>query len=152
MQFRKSKSFGGLRLTASKKGLGVSVGAGPFRISLGADGKMRRTVRVPGTGVYDTKVIGKTQRAWKPASHKPEPEVGEVTFEGDDSPKATSWQRNYIRLMLRGKVAEMPDLSELTIGQAEQILEAVGVNPKGLYRAGRSNKQQRAWREQRDLK
>lgn len=58
VQFRKSKKFGPVRLTASKKGLGISAGGGPFRVSRGADGKTRRTVRVPGTGIYDTKVVG----------------------------------------------------------------------------------------------
>ncbi|MFI8664208.1 DUF4236 domain-containing protein [Rhodococcus qingshengii] len=58
VQFRKSKTFGGVRITASKKGIGVSAGAGPLRVSRGADGKVRRTVRAPGTGIYDTKVIG----------------------------------------------------------------------------------------------
>lgn len=58
VQFRKSKKIGPVRITASKKGLGISAGAGPVRISRGADGKVRRTVRAPGTGIYDTKVIG----------------------------------------------------------------------------------------------
>ncbi|TCN51762.1 uncharacterized protein DUF4236 [Rhodococcus sp. SMB37] len=57
-QFRKSKKLGPIRITASKRGLSTSVGAGPLRVSRGADGKTRRTVRVPGTGVYDTKVVG----------------------------------------------------------------------------------------------
>lgn len=63
VQFRKSKSFGPVRLTASKRGISTSVGAGPFRVSFGADGKTRRTVRVPGTGIYDTKVIGGNKRS-----------------------------------------------------------------------------------------
>lgn len=57
-QFRKTKTFGPIRLSASKRGLGVSGGAGPLRVSRGADGKLRRTVRIPGTGLYDTQVIG----------------------------------------------------------------------------------------------
>lgn len=58
-QFRKSKTFGPIRLSVSKRGLGVSAGAGPVRISQGADGKTRRTIRVPGTGIFNTKVIRK---------------------------------------------------------------------------------------------
>ncbi|SHP56275.1 DUF4236 domain-containing protein [Mycobacteroides abscessus] len=58
VQFRRSKKFGPFRLTLSKSGLGISAGAGPLRISRGADGKVRRTIRVPGTGISDTKVIG----------------------------------------------------------------------------------------------
>lgn len=56
--FRKSKKVGPFRFTLSKRGISTSAGAGPLRISRGADGKYRRTVRVPGTGLYDTKVVG----------------------------------------------------------------------------------------------
>jgi len=42
LTFRRSKSFGPLRFTLSKRGLGVSTGAGPLRIGRGATG--RRTV------------------------------------------------------------------------------------------------------------
>lgn len=58
VQFRRSKKIGPFRLTVSKSGLGISAGAGPLRISRGADGKVRRTIRLPGTGISDTKVIG----------------------------------------------------------------------------------------------
>jgi Protein of unknown function (DUF4236) len=58
IQFRKSKTFGGLRLTAGKRGVSTSIGWGPFRVSLGADKKVRRTIRVPGTGIYETKTLG----------------------------------------------------------------------------------------------
>ncbi len=58
VQFRRSKNIGPIRITASKGGLGASVGAGPVRVGKGADGKVRGTVRIPGTGIYDTRVIG----------------------------------------------------------------------------------------------
>jgi len=44
LTFRRSKSFGPVRLTLSKRGLGVSAGAGGLRIGRGASG--RRTVSV----------------------------------------------------------------------------------------------------------
>lgn len=55
-QWRRTKTFlGGLvRVTATKKGLGVSVGVPGFRYSFGADGKRRRTISVPGTGLRKT--------------------------------------------------------------------------------------------------
>ncbi|MDR7170514.1 hypothetical protein J2W56_004265 [Nocardia kruczakiae] len=77
-QFRKSKKFGPVRITASKKGLGVSAGAGPVRVGIGADGKVRRTVRLPGTGINDTKVVGQTAKPTKPraqATPQPQPEA-----------------------------------------------------------------------------
>ena len=61
VQFRKSKSFGPVRLTFSKRGLSTSVGAGPLRVSRGADGTWRRTVRVPDVGISDTKKIGQSR-------------------------------------------------------------------------------------------
>lgn len=57
VQFRRSKKIGPFRLTVSKSGLGISAGGGPLRISRGADGRIRRTIRLPGTGISDTKVI-----------------------------------------------------------------------------------------------
>lgn len=56
VQFRKSKKVGPFRFTLSNRGLSSSVGAGPLRVSRGADGKVRRTIS--GGGFYDTKVIG----------------------------------------------------------------------------------------------
>lgn len=60
MQFRKSKKMGPLRVTASKSGVSYSTGVKGARITKGADGKVRGTVGIPGTGVYDTRVLGTT--------------------------------------------------------------------------------------------
>ncbi|GLP83646.1 hypothetical protein TUM20984_50660 [Mycobacterium antarcticum] len=51
-----------MRFTLSKRGIGTSVGGGPFRIGVGATGQVRRTVRIPGTDVYNTKVVGRSRR------------------------------------------------------------------------------------------
>lgn len=56
-QFRRTKKIGPIRLSFTKKGIGTSIGFGPLRYSRGADGKLRRTRRIPGTGIYDTEVI-----------------------------------------------------------------------------------------------
>jgi hypothetical protein len=61
-QFRKYKKVGPLGITAAKGGVGVSIGAGPLRTGLGADGKVRTTVRVPGTGLYNTQVVAGNSR------------------------------------------------------------------------------------------
>lgn len=61
-QFRRSKSFGPVRLTFSNRGLSTSIGAGPLRVSRGVDGTWRRTVRVPGTGISDTKKVGESRQ------------------------------------------------------------------------------------------
>lgn len=74
VQYRKRKKVGPFRFTVSQSGISTSVGAGPLRLSLGADGKVRRTVRIPGAGIYDTKVIG--GRTEKPTAN-PEPTARE---------------------------------------------------------------------------
>ncbi|MDP9418990.1 MAG: DUF4236 domain-containing protein [Actinomycetota bacterium] len=55
-QWRRTKSLlGGLvRLNFTKRGLGVSIGVPGFRLSFGADGKRRRTLSLPGTGLRRT--------------------------------------------------------------------------------------------------
>ncbi len=62
VQYRKQKKLGPFRFTVSQRGISTSFGAGLFRISKGADGKVRRTVRIPGTGIYDTKVVSRPPR------------------------------------------------------------------------------------------
>jgi len=62
--FRRSFSLGKLlRLNVSKRGLGVSVGVPGLRVGLGADGKLRRTLSIPGTGLRETEVIGGETKA-----------------------------------------------------------------------------------------
>jgi hypothetical protein len=67
VQFRRSKKFGPFRFTLSQRGLSAGVGGGLFRIGRGADGKVRRTVRIPGTGIYDVKVVGSGKQRSTPA-------------------------------------------------------------------------------------
>jgi hypothetical protein len=69
VQFRRSKKVGPFRFTVSQRGLSSSIGGGPFRVGLGADRKIRRTIRIPRTGIYDTKVIGGTRRRRRSARH-----------------------------------------------------------------------------------
>ena len=49
--FRRSKSFGPFRFTLSKRGLGVSAGAGPLRIGRGATSRRTLSVRLL-TGLF----------------------------------------------------------------------------------------------------
>lgn len=57
-QFRKSKSLGnGIRLNFGKNGIGISGGIKGLRYSKGTDGKIRRTISIPGTGLRNTEVI-----------------------------------------------------------------------------------------------
>jgi hypothetical protein len=66
-RFRKSISMGKLfRVNISRSGVGVSVGVPGYRVSVGADGKVRRTVSIPGTGMRNTEVIGSPGPKGKP--------------------------------------------------------------------------------------
>jgi len=51
--FRKTHNLGPLRLTFTPAGMSVSLGAGPIRYTRSADGKTWRTLRIPGTGIYN---------------------------------------------------------------------------------------------------
>ena len=53
-RFRKSFKAGPFRVTASKSGLGTSFGVKGFRTGIGADGRRRTTVTVPGGFSYQT--------------------------------------------------------------------------------------------------
>ena len=50
-RFRKSKSFGGVRVTASKSGIGISAGVKGYRVTKKAGGGIRTTASIPGTGL-----------------------------------------------------------------------------------------------------
>lgn len=58
IKFRKSKSSGPFRVTASKSGLHTSVGGKGFRMGVGTNGKVRTTVSIPGTGISYTSTKG----------------------------------------------------------------------------------------------
>jgi hypothetical protein len=51
-RFRKSISFGPLRINLSGKGAGVSVGGRGFRIGHDASGRNYSQASIPGTGIY----------------------------------------------------------------------------------------------------
>lgn len=44
--FRRSKNVGPFRLTLSKRGLGVSAGAGPLRVGRSATGRLTTSLRI----------------------------------------------------------------------------------------------------------
>lgn len=62
--FRKSTKIGPFRFTTSKSGTSVSVGTKGYRVTRQANGAVRKTYSIPGTGISYTKTV-------KPApSHK----------------------------------------------------------------------------------
>lgn len=71
--FRKSKKIGPLRLTVTPRGLSTSVGVKGARVSVNSRGEVRRTVGIPGTGIYDTKKIGGPAPAQRRPQARPQP-------------------------------------------------------------------------------
>ena len=57
LRFRRSAKFGPFRLTATTRGLAASVGAPGARVSVNTKGQVRRTVGIPGSGLYDTELV-----------------------------------------------------------------------------------------------
>lgn len=58
-RFHRSISLGKMvRLNFSKRGVGASIGVPGFRVGIGSDGRVRRTVSLPGTGISHTQTIG----------------------------------------------------------------------------------------------
>jgi len=59
-RFRKSfRIFPGIRINLSKTGIGASVGFKGFRLTKRADGKVQRTISLPGTGISFVDTGGK---------------------------------------------------------------------------------------------
>lgn len=50
-RFRKSINLGPLRINMSKSGIGYSIGTKGYRVTKRADGRVQRTVSIPGTGI-----------------------------------------------------------------------------------------------------
>ena len=63
MGYRKSFKIGGVRVNASSKGIGYSVGTKGMRVTKRADGRVTRTLSVPKTGLSSTKTIGRGRRS-----------------------------------------------------------------------------------------
>ena len=57
--FRKIFSFGPMKTTLSKGGVGMSWGFSSFRIGFSANGRKYITIGIPGTGLYFTKYLTK---------------------------------------------------------------------------------------------
>jgi len=65
LRFRKRiKIMPGLSMNLSKSGVGLSTGTKGARLSLGADGKVRGTAGISGTGIYATETLsGKSKKS-----------------------------------------------------------------------------------------
>ena len=73
LRFRRSAKLGPFRLTATTSGLAASVGAPGARVSVNTKGQIRRTVGIPGSGLYDTELVNPrgSRAAQAPAHSRP---------------------------------------------------------------------------------
>lgn len=84
-RFRRSTKIGPFRFTATRRGFSTSVGVRGARIGVNSKGQIRATGGIPGTGIYDTEIIGHVggttpvhseaphQQVAHPANATPEP-------------------------------------------------------------------------------
>jgi uncharacterized protein DUF4236 len=68
LRFRRSRSFGPIRLTAGKRGLSVSAGVPGLRVSHSATGRRTLTLSALGTGLSWIFSLGR--RRSRPPLHK----------------------------------------------------------------------------------
>lgn len=81
-RYRKSVKLGPFRMTFSNSGVSTSVGVKGARITKRADGKVQRTVSIPGTGIYNTQTVSGRSAAApaaKPEAAPKKPEKAIVT-------------------------------------------------------------------------
>ncbi|RAN79365.1 hypothetical protein B5P43_15775 [Bacillus sp. SRB_336] len=155
-RIRKSKSFGPIRITASKRGLSASVGKGPLRVTRRADGKINHTARIPGTGISYVHTSGAGGRPNSPRGVGARPgrpaaasrataaepisdQEWQELLAPDGESLAMTFQREYVRIKVASKTGVRPSLKHLTIGQAVQILARIGEASEPLWTSGRGS-------------
>jgi hypothetical protein len=148
-RYRKSKSFGPVRITASKRGLSASVGAGPFRVTKSATGRTTSTVRIPKTGISYVTSSSNRRPTGKPVARGSRPARGQVARQiisdeawrqllaADGTAAASKFQRNFVRAAVARVTGTRPSLMHLTLGQAANVLNYVGESPAKLSAGGR---------------
>ena len=148
-RYRKSKSFGPVRITASKRGVSASLGAGPFRVTKSTSGRTTSTARIPGTGVSYVTSSSKRRPKPNPAVRASQPNRREVVRQiisdedwrdilvADGTVPASKFQRDFVRAAVARATGKRPSLMHLTLGQAARVLERVGQSPAKLTGGGR---------------
>ena len=69
VQVRKSiQLIPGVRMNISKSGVGYSVGGKGYRVTHSANGRITRTISIPGTGIRDVTTIRPATRRTRPAA------------------------------------------------------------------------------------
>ena len=143
-RYRKSVKIGPVRLTASKSGISTSVGVKGLRVTKTANGRVRTTTSIPGTGISYVKESSSKRQTRRPASRSASPvksvkrhstggmiakiAIGALfVFAGFSSPDG-GWSVGYFltALVIGGALIAwglVPYLSEKKQAQIDSILE-----------------------------
>lgn len=148
-RYRKSMSFGPVRITASKRGLSGSVGAGPLRVTKSATGRTTTTVRVPKPWISYSTSSSTRRSTRKAAVRRSDPSRGRIDrrivsdetwrqlLAPDGTPAVSKFQRNFVRAVVARATGTRPSLMHLTQGQAANVLTFVGESPSRLNAGAR---------------
>lgn len=138
-----------MRITASKRGVSASVGAGPFRVTKSATGRTTSTVRIPKTGISYVTSSSNRRPVVKPGARGSSPaggSAGRVLIDDetwrqllapDSTAAASKFQRNFVRAAVARVTGTRPSLMHLTLGQAANVLNYIGESPAKLNVGGR---------------
>ncbi|MBT2515773.1 DUF4236 domain-containing protein [Arthrobacter sp. ISL-30] len=138
-----------MRITASKRGVSASIGAGPFRVTKSTTGRTTSTVRIPGTGASYVTTSSSRRSIRKPAAQASQPirrqaprqvisdETWRELLAPDGTAVASKFQRNFVRAAVARATGKRPSLMYLTLGQAALVLECIGQSPAKLTAGGR---------------
>lgn len=105
VQVRKSiQLMPGVRMNISKSGVGYSVGSRGYRVTHSANGRITRTISIPGTGIRDVTTIRPATRRTRPAAH---PSVRAAAPAAEPRPVAPSrpglfapgWEKHLFRAL-----------------------------------------------------
>lgn len=139
----------GLRINLSSRGVGYSVGPRGLRVGRGADGRYRRTLAVPGTGLTTTSIIGSRRRA----SMSEQQDIRTAPPAWADSPQEafapvsgtrTGWIRRHPRTSAGAGLAAVLFLGSLAGGDGEQPAPA----RQGIVQAADQDRSDQATAEQ----
>lgn len=101
-RFRKSKKIGPFRITASKSGVSYSVGGKGYRLTKQANGKVRQTYSIPGTGISYSETVGSTKKKQKkpriPGYAPPSNQSG--NRDGHSAPTGPKKHRNKLPIII----------------------------------------------------
>jgi len=113
---RKSfKVMPGVRMTVSKSGLSTSAGVRGARVSVNSKGQVRRTVGVPGTGVYHTKrIVSGARNGASPRQPQGRPATSPAPVPAAVKPglMAPKWEKALYKAIQAGRFQDLAGIAQ----------------------------------------